>query len=486
MDIRGMTALEIGRRIRDKELGCEEVVSAVLDTIERTDGQLNAYISVQSEEALAAARGVQKRLNAGEKLSQLAGVPVSIKDNICVKDVPATAGAKMLEGFRPVYSATVVENLEAAGMIVVGKLNMDEFGMGSTTESSQFGPTKNPWDTRRVAGGSSGGCAAAVAGGSAVLAIGSDTGGSIRQPAAFCGVSGIKPTYGSVSRYGLMALASSFDQIGPMGVDIKDCAATLELLSGPDNRDSTCVAKAPFNFSGCFEGGVEGMTIGLPENYLGPGLSGKTREAILSAAKTFESMGARVEEFTMPAAEYTVPAYYIITCAEASSNLSAFDGIKYGYRSPNAQSLAEVYVKSRSEAFGFEVKKRIMLGSFVLSSGYYDAYYNKALQVRGLIVQAFAQALDKYDFILSPVTPGSPYRLGESSQDPLKVYLADVYTASVNLAGLPAVALPCGEDSDRLPVGMQLIGRQFGEPILVRAAYAFQQGTVFHKRRCPL
>jgi len=486
MDIRGMTALEMGQAIRGKKLSCEDAVNAVLGVIDATDSKLGAYTSVQREEALAAARGVQKRLDAGEELSPLAGVPVSIKDNICVKDVPATAGAKMLENFRPVYSATVVEKLEAAGMIPVGKLNLDEFGMGSTTESSHFGPTKNPWDTQRVAGGSSGGCAAAVASGSAALAIGSDTGGSIRQPSSFCGVSGIKPTYGSVSRYGLMAYASSFDQIGPMGKDIRDCAAALEILSGPDKRDSTCVIEKPFDFTGCFENGVEGMTIGLPENYLGYGLSGDIRDTILAAAKTFESMGARVEEFTMPMAEYAVPAFYIIACAEGSSNLSAFDGIKYGYRSPDAQNLAEVYIKSRSEAFGFEVKKRIMLGSFVLSSGYYDAYYNKALQVRGVIVQAFAQALDKYDFILSPVAPSSPYRLGESTQDPLKMYLADVYTVSVNLAGLPAVALPCGQDSAGMPVGMQLIGRQFGEPTILRAANVFQQGTAHHKRRCPL
>ncbi|MCL2856344.1 MAG: Asp-tRNA(Asn)/Glu-tRNA(Gln) amidotransferase subunit GatA [Oscillospiraceae bacterium] len=486
MDIREMTALEIGRRIKNKELSCEEAVSAVLGAIDATDGKLGAYISVQKEEALAAAYSVQKRLDAGEELSPLAGVPVSIKDNICVKDVPATAGAKMLENFRPVYNATVVEKLEAAGMIPIGKLNMDEFGMGSTTESSIFGPTKNPWNLERVAGGSSGGCAAAVASGSAALAIGSDTGGSIRQPSAFCGVTCIKPTYGSVSRYGLMGSASSFDTMGPMGKDIRDCAAALKIMSGPDRRDSTCVIDAPFDFNGCFEGGVGGMTIGLPENYLGDGLSVDTREAILNAAKTFESMGARVERFTMPMVEYAVPAFYIIACAEGSSNLSAFDGIKYGYRSPDAQSLAEVYVKSRSEAFGFEAKKRIMLGSFVLSSGYYDAYYNKALQVRGLVVDAFKKAHEKYDFILSPVTPSGPYRLGESLKDPQRIYLADVYTVPVNLAGLPAVALPCGQDSDGLPVGMQLIGRRFGEPTILRAADAFQQKANYHTRRCPL
>jgi len=482
MDIREMTALEMGRQIKAKKLSCEEAVSVILGAIDSTNDKLNAYVSVQKEQALTAARSVQKKLDAGEELSPLAGVPVSIKDNILVKDAPATGGSKMLENYRAVYSAAAAEKLEAAGMIPVGKLGMDEFGMGNTTESSFIGSSKNPWDTQRVAGGSS--CGSALAGGAAILAIGSDTGGGLRQPSAFCGVTGIKPTYGSVSRYGLMAGASSFDQIGPMGKDIRDCAAALEILSGPDKRDSTCVIDTPFNFSGCFEGDVKGMIIGVPENYLGDGLSEDIRGEILKAAKTFESMGARVERFTLPMAEYAVPAFYAIACAEASSNLAAFDGIKYGYRSPDAHSLADVYLKSRSEAFGFEAKKQIMLGSFVLSSGYYDAYYNKALQVRGLIINAFAKAFEKYDLLLSPVTPSSPYKLGKGTRDLLKMYTADIYTVTANLAGLPAVALPCGQDGNGLPVGMQLIGKRFNEPTLVRTADAFQRKTSYHLRLC--
>jgi len=484
MEIRDMTALEMGRLIKERKLGCAEAATAILDAISSADGELNAYISVQKDRATASALKVQARLDAGEALSPLAGVPVSIKDNICTKDVPTTCGSKMLEDFKPPYDATVVEKLAAAGAVPVGKLNMDEFAMGGSTETSYFGATKNPWDTRRVPGGSSGGAAAAVAAGEAAYAIASDTGGSIRQPCSFCGVSGIKPTYGSVSRYGLVAYASSLDQIGPIGKDIRDCAAALQILSGPDGRDSTSVMERPFDFSGSFTGDVKDMTIGLPGNYLSDGIDPDVRQAVTQAAKTFESLGARVEEFTMPMMEYAVPAYYIIACAEAGSNLSRYDGIKYGYRGGNAGSLADVYLSSRSEGFGIEVKRRIMLGSFVLSSGYYDAYYHKALQVRGLIRDAFNQAFQKYDMILSPVAPTAAYELGENITDPLKMYLGDIYTVSVNLAGLPAVAVPCGFGQSAMPVGMQLIGREFSEPVLVRAADAFQQNTDWHKRRC--
>jgi aspartyl-tRNA(Asn)/glutamyl-tRNA(Gln) amidotransferase subunit A len=479
-----MTALAMGRLIRERKLGCTEAAAAILEVISSTDGELNAYISVQKNSAMAAARKVQARLDAGEDLSPLAGVPVSIKDNICTRNVPTTCGSKMLENFEPPYDATVVENLEMAGAVPVGKLNMDEFAMGGSTETSCFGATRNPWDTKRVPGGSSGGAAAAVAAGEAVYAIASDTGGSIRQPCSFCGVSGIKPTYGSVSRYGLVAYASSLDQIGPIGKDIRDCAAALQILSGRDGRDSTSIMEQPFDFSGSFTGDVRDMVIGLPVNYLSDGIDPDVRQAVGQAVKTFEDMGARVEEFTMPMMEYAVPAYYVIACAEAGSNLSRYDGIKYGYRSQNADSLTDVYLKSRSEGFGIEVKRRVMLGSFVLSAGYYDAYYHKALQVRGLIQNAFGQAFQKYDIILSPVAPTTAYKLGEHITDPLKMYLDDVYTVSVNLAGLPAAAIPCGFDRNKLPVGIQLIGKEFSEPELVRAADAFQQNTDWHKRRC--
>jgi len=484
MEIRDMTALEMGRLIKERKLGCAEAATAVLEAISSTDGELGAYISIQKDRAIAAALKVQARLDAGEALPPLAGVPVSIKDNICTKDVPTTCGSKMLEDFKPVYDAAVVEKLAAAGAVPVGKLNMDEFAMGGSTETSYFGAAKNPWDPRRVPGGSSGGAAAAVAAGEAVYAVASDTGGSIRQPCSFCGVSGIKPTYGSVSRYGLVAYASSLDQIGPIGRDIRDCAAALQILSGPDGRDSTSVIERPFDFSDSFSGDIKDMVIGLPVNYLSDGIDSDVRQAVARAAETFKALGARVEDFTMPMMEYAVPAYYIIACAEAGSNLSRYDGIKYGYRSGNADSLADVYLSSRSEGFGIEVKRRIMLGSFVLSAGYYDAYYHKALQARGLIRNAFNQAFDKYDVLLSPVAPTTAYKLGENITDPLKMYLGDIYTVSVNLAGFPAAALPCGFDRNKLPVGMQLIGKEFSEPKLVRAADAFQQNTDWHKRRC--
>jgi len=484
MEIRDMTALEMGRLIKERKLGCAEAATAVLEAISSTDGELGAYISIQKDRAIAAALKVQARLDAGEALPPLAGVPVSIKDNICTKDVPTTCGSKMLEDFKPVYDAAVVEKLAAAGAVPVGKLNMDEFAMGGSTETSYFGAAKNPWDPRRVPGGSSGGAAAAVAAGEAVYAVASDTGGSIRQPCSFCGVSGIKPTYGSVSRYGLVAYASSLDQIGPIGRDIRDCAAALQILSGPDGRDSTSVIERPFDFSDSFSGDIKDMVIGLPVNYLSDGIDSDVRQAVARAAETFKALGAQVEDFTMPMMEYAVPAYYIIACAEAGSNLSRYDGIKYGYRSGNADSLADVYLSSRSEGFGIEVKRRIMLGSFVLSAGYYDAYYHKALQARGLIRNAFNQAFDKYDVLLSPVAPTTAYKLGENITDPLKMYLGDIYTVSVNLAGFPAAALPCGFDRNKLPVGMQLIGKEFSEPKLVRAADAFQQNTDWHKRRC--
>lgn len=484
MEIRDMTALEMGRSIRERKISCIEAADTVFDAISSTDGELCAYISIQKEKARAAALQVQARLDAGETLSPLAGVPVSIKDNICTKDIPTSCGSKMLENFVPVYDAAVVERLKAAGAVPVGKLNMDEFAMGGSTETSYFGAVKNPWDKSRVPGGSSGGAAAAVAASEAVYAIASDTGGSIRQPCSFCGVSGIKPTYGSVSRYGLIAYASSLDQIGPIGRDIRDCAAALQILSGPDSRDSTCIARQPFDFAGCFTGDVKDLIIGLPEGCLSEGVEPEVQKAVIRAAKTFEELGARVEEFTLPMTEYAVSAYYIIACAEAGSNLSRYDGIKYGYRSASADSLKDVYLKSRSEGFGIEVKRRIMLGSFVLSSGYYDAYYHKALQVRGLIRSAFDRAFQKYDLILSPVAPTTAYALGENITDPLKMYLGDIYTVSVNLAGLPAAAVPCGFDRNGLPIGIQLIGKAFGEPELVRAADAFQQNTGWHKRRC--
>ena len=388
----------------------------------------------------------------------------------------------MLNNFIPPYDATVIQRLHLAGAVIIGKTNLDEYAMGGSTETSYYGVTRNPWNLETVPGGSSGGSAAAVAAGFAPYALGSDTGGSIRQPCSFCNLTGIKPTYGSVSRYGLMAYASSLDQIGTMGRNIRDCAEALSVISGYDERDSTSVMKEAFDFSKSFGKDLKDLRIGVPKNYFDIGISDDVKASVLKAAKTFESLGASVEEFEIPTIEYAVPAYYIVACAEASSNLSRYDGIKYGYRSQDAKDLLEIFYRSRSEGFGKEVKRRIMLGSFVLSSGYFDAYYKKALQVRGLIKKSFDEAFEKYNVILSPVSPTTAYPIGGQIEDPLAMYLADIYTVSINLSGLPAVALPCGFGNDGMPVGMQLIGKAFSEKTLVKAADVYQNHTDYHKQ----
>jgi aspartyl-tRNA(Asn)/glutamyl-tRNA(Gln) amidotransferase subunit A len=437
---------------------------------------------VSKENALARAKEIQSQIDKSETLSPLAGVLIAIKDNISTKEIKTTCASKMLQNYTPVFNAAVIEKLEKAGMIVIGKLNMDEYAMGGSSETGAFGAVHNPWDIERVAGGSSGGSAAAVVAGETPIALGSDTGGSIRQPCAFCGVTGIKPTYGSVSRYGLVAYASSLDQIGPIGQNIDDCAALLSIISGPDNRDSTCVIEKPFEF-GETKTNLEGVKIGLPKNYFSGGIDEEVKSAVLASAKEFETAGAIIEEFEMPLMDYMIPAYYIIACAEASSNLSRYDGLKYGHHSDNANSLSEVYRLSRNEGFGLEVKRRIMLGSFVLSSGYYDAYYKKALQVRALIKDAYKNLFAKYDMILSPVAPTTAYKIGENVGDPMKMYMGDIYTISINLAGLPAVALPCGFDSAGLPIGFQIIGDAFSENKLINAARVYQGRTNYHLQR---
>jgi len=481
-----LSALEISALIKTKKLSVAETVSAYIDTIEKNDKGYNAFLSVSKDKSLARAKEVQSQIDAanaaGEALSPLAGVPIAIKDNISTEGIETTCASKMLEGYTPVFNAAVIEKLEKGGMIVVGKLNMDEYAMGGSSETGAFGAVHNPWDTVRVAGGSSGGSAAAVASREIPIALGSDTGGSIRQPCAFCGVTGIKPTYGSVSRYGLVAYASSLDQIGPIGQNINDCAALLSIISGPDKRDSTCVIEKPFEF-GEAKSKLEGVKIGLPRNYFASGIDDEVKTAVLAVSKELESAGAIIEEFEMPFLDYVIPTYYIIACAEASSNLSRYDGLKYGYRSSNAQSLSEVYRLSRNEGFGLEIKRRIMLGSFVLSSGYYDAYYKKALQVRALIKDAYTKLLNKYDMILSPVAPTTAYRIGENSGDPMKMYMGDIYTVSINLAGLPAAALPCGFDSAGLPIGFQLIGDAFSENKLIGAARVYQSRTDYHLQK---
>ena len=482
MEIIEMGALALGSAIRRREIGVREAAESYLDAIEARDGDLHCYNSVCREEALERADEVQKGIDAGVYTSPLAGVPVGIKDNICTKGVKTTCSSKILSNFVPTYDATVVQKLHDAGLVTLGKLNMDEFAMGSTTETSFTGATHNPWDISRVPGGSSGGAAAAVAARLAPVTLGSDTGGSIRQPASFCGVSGLKPTYGAVSRYGLVAYASSLDQIGPLGHDAADCAALFAEIEGKDKMDGTSMENPKFDFEAATAGTLRGKTIGLPADYFGEGLSSEVRAAVEAAAKTCEELGAKVETFPMPIVKYAVPAYYIIACAEACSNLSRYDGIKYGYRSEHAENLMETYVKTRSEGFGMEVKRRIMLGNFVLSSGYYDAYYNKALKAKKLIQQSFFEAFEKYDMLLGPVAPTTAPKMGESLSDPLKMYLGDIYTVMINIAGVPSMALPCGFDKAGLPVGMQFIGKPFCEAEILSAAAAFQQATDFHKQ----
>lgn len=489
MDIRDLTALELGQKIKAKEISVREAAEVYLKAIKEKDNKINAYITVFDEKALERADQVQKLIDKGLCVSPLAGVPIAIKDNMCLKGALTSAASHILDGFDPPYNSTAVQKTLDAGAVVLGKVNMDEFAMGGSTETSFYGPTGNPWDNRKVPGGSSGGSAAAVAAGMAPYALGSDTGGSIRQPAAFTGLTGIKPTYGSVSRYGLLAYASSLDQIGPLAHDVRDCAAALEMISGRDPHDSTSIMERPFDFTNDLAdendpaAALKGLKIGIPVNYFNDGLEQDIKESIFKAIAVLKENGAEIEDFVMPGIEYVVPAYYIIACAEASSNLSRFDGVKYGLRTQNASDIRESYYKSRSEGFGSEVKRRIMLGSFVLSSGYFDAYYKKALQVRGYIKREFDKAFEKYDMILSPVSPSSAYEIGGMIKDPVKMYMGDIYTVSVNLAGLPGVTVPCGYDSDNMPIGMQFIGDSFSENKLIKAASAYQVLTDHHKKR---
>ncbi|MCI9527128.1 MAG: Asp-tRNA(Asn)/Glu-tRNA(Gln) amidotransferase subunit GatA [Lachnospiraceae bacterium] len=480
MDLLSLTAVELGKKIKAGEITTEEAVRATLAAIEAKEPQINSFVTVDRENALKKAAQVQKQIKDGTLTGPLAGVPVAVKDNLCTKGVLTTCSSKILYNFIPTYTAEAVCNLEKAGAVVIGKTNMDEFAMGSTTETSAYGVTRNPWNTAHVPGGSSGGSCAAVAAEEICCALGSDTGGSIRQPSSFCGVTGIKPTYGTVSRYGLIAYGSSLDQIGPVAKDVTDCAAILEIISSHDKKDSTSIKRDDMDFTAALVDDVKGMKIGIPKDYLGSGLEEEVKEAVLKAAKVLEEKGAMVEAFDLSLAEYAIPAYYVIAAAEASSNLERFDGVKYGYRAKDYEGLHDMYKKSRSQGFGAEVKRRIMLGSFVLSSGYYDAYYLKALRTKALIKQAFDKAFARYDVILGPVAPSTAPKLGESLCDPLKMYLGDIYTVSVNLAGLPGISLPCGLDSRGLPIGLQLIGDCFQEKKIIRAAFAYEQTRPYH------
>lgn len=476
MDILELTAVELGKKIKQGEVKVKDAVEAVFAKIRETEGTYHCYVTLEEEKALQEAERIQKKIDAGELTGPLAGVPFAIKDNLCTEGTLTTCSSKILSNFVPTFDATAVERLKEAGAVIIGKTNMDEFAMGSTTETSYYGVTKNPRNPEHVPGGSSGGSAAAVAASECFAALGSDTGGSIRQPASYCGVVGMKPTYGTVSRYGLIAYGSSLDQIGPLTKDVTDCAVVLETIASHDKKDSTSLERENLDFSSALVRGVKGMKIGIPRDYFGEGLDPQVRKSVMDAAKVLEAEGAILEEFDLSLVDYAIPTYYTIAAAEASSNLERFDGIKYGFRG-EAEDLHTMYKRSRSQGFGPEVKRRIMLGSFVLSSGYYDAYYLKALKVKALIKQAFNQAFEKYDMILGPVAPTTAPKLGASLSDPIKMYLGDIYTISVNLAGLPGISVPCGRDEQGLPIGLQLIGDCFKEKVLLQAAYTYEQAA---------
>ena len=477
MDLLSLSAVELSTAIKEGKISAPEAMEAVLSQIDRTEKDYHCYVTVDRDGAMERAARVQRQIEAGELTGPLAGVPMAVKDNLCTEGIRTTCSSRILDNFIPAFTAEAVRNLEAAGAVLIGKTNMDEFAMGSTTETSYYGPTRNPHSPEHVPGGSSGGSAAAVAAGECFIALGSDTGGSIRQPAGYCGVVGMKPTYGTVSRYGLVAYGSSLDQIGPLTGNVTDCAAVLEAIASHDPKDSTSVQRQDTDFLSALTADVTGMRIGIPRDYFGEGLDQEVKAAVLKAAEVLKGLGAVVEEFDLGLVQYAIPTYYTIAAAEASSNLERFDGIKYGYRTPGEMGLHGMYKKTRSQGFGPEVKRRIMLGSFVLSSGYYDAYYLKALKVKALIKKAFDQAFAAYDLILGPVAPTTAPKLGESLADPMKMYLGDIYTISVNLAGLPGICVPCGRDAEGLPIGLQLIGDCFQEKKIFRAAYTYEQAV---------
>lgn len=473
------TLHEYSALLKEKKISSVELTKHYLDRIEKHDPTIGSYITVCKKEALEAAKIADQRIARGEA-DVLTGIPVGIKDNICTKGIKTTCASKMLYNFLPPYDAFVINKLKAQDVVMLGKLNMDEFAMGSSTEKSYFGKTKNPYDVTRVPGGSSGGSAACVSADLAVFALGSDTGGSIRQPAAFCGNVGIKPTYGRVSRFGLIAFASSLDQIGSFTRDVTDCAYVLNAIAGHDKMDSTSANIPCEDYTAALTGEVKGMRIGVPKEYLEAGIQPEIKKAIETAIKAYESMGAVCEECSLPLTKYALPAYYLISSAEVSSNLARYDGIQYGYRTEEFKGLTELYEKTRSEGFGEEVKRRIMLGTFALSSGYYDAYYKKAQQVRTLIKRDFENCFKKYDVLLTPTTPTTAFKFGEKA-NPLAMYMGDVCTVAINIAGLPAISIPGGLDNNGMPIGLQLIGKSFDESKLIRCAYAHEQATESYK-----
>ena len=482
MDITELTVHELQEKLKNKELTVTEITKAYVDRINEKEKDVQAFITLTTDDAIKQSKEIEDKINKKEISGDLAGIPIGIKDNICKKGVKTTAASKMLENFVSPYNATVMEKINNENLITLGKTNMDEFAMGSSTETSYFKKTKNPWDLNRVPGGSSGGSAAAVASNMVPWALGSDTGGSIRQPAGFCGVVGLKPTYGLVSRFGLIAFASSLDQIGTFTKDIKDTAILLNVIAGHDEKDSTSANVEEKDYTKCLKNDVKGLKIAVPKEFFGEGINEEVKDALEKAIEKYKELGAKVEEVSLDIANYALAAYYIIACAEASSNLGRFDGIRYGYRTPNYTNLKDIYVNSRSEGFGDEVKRRIILGTYVLSSGYYDAYYKKAQKVRTLVKNKFDEIFKNYDVILTPTSPTTAFKIGEKSDNPLEMYLSDICTVSVNIAGLPGLSMPCGVDKNGLPIGMQLIGKHFDEETILNAGYTYEQATKFREK----
>ena len=485
MNITELTVHELQEKLKNKELTVTQIVDAYTENIENRENDIQAFVTTLNNEAKKQAQEIQEKINNGEELGEFAGIPIGIKDNMCTKGVKTTCSSRMLENFIAPYDATVVEKLKDENIINLGKLNMDEFAMGGSTEYSYFKKTRNPWNLNKVPGGSSGGSAAAVAAGMVPWALGSDTGGSIRQPSSFCGVVGLKPTYGLVSRYGLVAFASSLDQIGPITKDVKDSAMLLNLIAGHDKKDTTSEDREKIDYTKCLKNSVKGLKIGVPKEFFGEGINKEVKESLEKAMQIYKEMGAIVEEISLDVAQYSLATYYIIACAEASSNLGRFDGIRYGHRAKDFKNIRELFVKSRSEGFGPEVKRRIILWTYVLSSGYYDAYYKKAQQVRTLVTNEFNKAFEKYDVILTPTSPTVAFDIGSKTTNPLEMYLSDICTVSVNIAGLPGISIPCGVDSAGMPIGMQLIGNKFCEETILNAAYTFEQKTKFRENYKP-
>ena len=485
MDITELTVHELQEKLKNKELTIKEITEAYINRINEKEKDVQAFVTELTDEAKKSAEEIQSKVENGEITGEFAGIPIGIKDNICTKGIKTTCSSRMLENFVSPYDATVMEKINNENMIDLGKLNMDEFAMGGSTEYSYFHPTRNPWNLNKVPGGSSGGSAAAVASNMVPWALGSDTGGSIREPASFCGVVGLKPTYGLVSRYGLVAFASSLDQIGPITKDVQDAAMLLNIIAGHDKKDTTSTDRPKVDYTKALKNDVKGLKIGVPKEFFGAGINEEVKEQLQKAIETYKELGAEVEEFSLDIAQYALATYYIIACAEASSNLGRFDGIRYTYRTKEFKSLKEIYKKSRSEGFGPEVKRRIILGTYVLSSGYYDAYYKKAQQVRTLVMNEFNKGFEKYDVILTPTSPTVAFDIGSKSNNPLEMYLADICTVSINIAGLPGISIPCGVDKEGMPVGMQLIGNKFCEETILNAAYTFEQKIKFRENHKP-